>query len=72
MDKQVQDTQNCVTKNPTPITQEPHRSSRISQKPERYGFLISDECDVLLIDQDESMAYKEGITGPESQNGLKP
>ena len=39
MEEQKQDTQTVVTENPTPITQEPRRSSRICQEPERYGFL---------------------------------
>jgi hypothetical protein len=60
-----------VTENPIPITQEPRRSSRIRQEPERYGFLISEEGDVLLMDQDEPVTYIKAITGPESEKWLE-
>jgi cyanophycinase-like exopeptidase len=60
-----------VTGNPTPITQEPRRSIRIRQEPERYGFLISEEGDVLLMDQDEPVTYIEAITGLEYEKCLE-
>jgi len=60
-----------VTENPIPVTQDPRRSSRIRQEPERYGYLISKEGDVLLMDQDEPVTYIEDIIGPESEKWLE-
>jgi len=64
MEEQEQDSQTVVIKNPIPVTQELRRSSRIRQEPERYGYLISKEGDVLLMDQ-------EATTGPESEKWLE-
>lgn len=71
VEEQGQDTQTVMTENPIPVTQEPRRSSRIRQEPERYGYLISQEGDVLLMDQDEPVTYTEAITGPESKKWLE-
>ncbi|PNX91167.1 putative retrotransposon Ty1-copia subclass protein [Trifolium pratense] len=71
MEEQEQDTQAVVIENPTPTTQEPRRSNRIRLEPERYGFLISEEGDVLLMDQDEPVTYQEAVTGPESAKWLE-
>ena len=47
-------------------TQEiPRRSGRTRHEPERYEFLVSNEDDVTLID-DEPTSYKEAITSPDS------
>ena len=71
MEEQEQDTQTIVTEIPIPVTQEPRRSNRIRQEPERYGYLISKEGDVLLMDQDEPVTYTEAITGLESEKWLE-
>jgi len=71
MEEREQDTQTDVTENPIPVTQEPRRSSKPRQKPERYGYLISKEGDVLLMDQDEAVTYTEANTSPESEKWLK-
>ena len=39
-------------------TQVFHRTSRIRSVPKRYGFLISEQNDVLLIENDEPTTYK--------------
>ena len=36
-----------------PIAQEPRRSRRIRHEPERYGFLITNDESIVLVDQDE-------------------
>ena len=71
MEEQERDAQDVVTENPAHITQEPRRSNRIRQEPERYGYLISEQGDVLLMDQDEPVTYQEAITGPESEKWLE-
>ena len=37
------------------ITQEPRRSGRIRHEPERYGFFVTDDPSIVLVDQDEAM-----------------
>jgi len=61
MEEHEQDTQTVVIEDPTPITQEPHWSNKIRQEHERYGFLILEEGDVLLLDEDEPITYQEVI-----------
>ena len=51
-----------------PITQVPRRSGRIHHEPERYGFLITDDPSIVLVDQDEPTSYREAI---ESLNSAK-
>ncbi|VFQ64736.1 unnamed protein product [Cuscuta campestris] len=48
-------------------TQEPRRSNRLRTQPERYGFLLTFEGDVMLIDQDEPETYLEVISCPEAE-----
>ncbi|VFQ80902.1 unnamed protein product [Cuscuta campestris] len=48
-------------------TQEPRRSNRLRTQPERYGFLLTFEGDVMLIDQDEPETYLEAISCPEAE-----
>lgn len=43
----------------------------ICQELERYGFLISEQGDVLFMDQDEPVTYQEVITSPESEKWLE-
>ena len=38
---------------PTQVTQDLRRSGRIRQNPKRYGFLVTDNHDVILMDHDE-------------------
>ncbi|VFQ84487.1 unnamed protein product [Cuscuta campestris] len=48
----------------------PRRSDRMRNPPVRYGFLVSDEGDVLLVDQGEPETYLEAITCLESEQWL--
>ena len=52
-------------------TQVSHRTSRIRCVPERYGFLISEQKDVLLIEDDEPTTYEESLNSSESDKWLK-
>ena len=38
-----------------------YRTSRIHTLPTKYGFLISEQKDVLLIENDEPTTYEESI-----------
>ena len=41
-------------------------SSRIYIVPERYGFLINEQNDVLLLEDDEPTIYEEYLNSSES------
>ena len=47
------------------------RTSRIRFVPVRYGFLISEQNDVLLIENDEPITYEESLNSSESDQWLK-
>ena len=53
------------------VTQGPRRSDRVRHQPERYGFLITDSRDVLLIDQNEPTTYQEAVLGPDFEKWLE-
>ena len=46
------------------------RTSRIRSVPERYGFLISEQKDVLLIENDEPTTYEESLNSSESNKWI--
>jgi hypothetical protein len=71
MEEQEQETQNVVEEQPAQVTQDQRRSNRIRHQPERYGYLITEQGDVLLMDQDEPVTYQEAITGAESEKWLE-
>jgi hypothetical protein len=71
MEELEQETQVVVEEQPAQVEQDQRRSSRIHHLPERYGYLITDQGDVLLMDQDEPVTYQEAITGPESEKWLE-
>ncbi|PKI69439.1 hypothetical protein CRG98_010142 [Punica granatum] len=52
-------------------TAEPRRSSRIHHEPDRYGFLVTQDNNVLLIDNDEPTTYAEAVIGPDSEKWLE-
>ena len=56
---------------PPQVTQGPRRSDRVRHQPERYGFLITDSRDVLLMDQNEPTTYQEAMLGPDSEKWLE-
>ena len=49
-------TQIVVESESTP--QEPRRSGRIRHEPERYGFLVTDDKDLILMDQNERTTFQ--------------
>ncbi|KAI5437994.1 hypothetical protein KIW84_023936 [Lathyrus oleraceus] len=53
MEELEQETQVVVEEQPAQVEQDQRRSSKIRHIPERYGYLITDQGDVLLMDQDE-------------------
>ncbi|KAK2382604.1 secreted RxLR effector protein [Trifolium repens] len=71
MEEQEQETQNVVEEQPAQVTQDQRRSNRIRHQPERYGYLITEQGDVLLMDQDEPVTYQEAISGAESEKWLE-
>ena len=52
-------------------TQVFRRTSRIRFFPKRYGFLNSEQKDVLLIENDEPTTYEESLNSLESNQWLK-
>ena len=52
---------------PVQETQVLRRSYRTRHEPERYGFLITDSCDVLLMDQNEPTTYQEAVLSSDSE-----
>ena len=53
-----------------PIAQNLLRSDRICHEPGRYGFLVTDNHDVLLVDQNEPTTYQEAMLDPDSEKWL--
>ena len=45
--------------------------TRISQNLERYGFLVTNNHDVILMDHDEPASYQEAISSPDSDIWLE-
>ena len=60
-----------VTVEPAQVPQGPRRSDRIRQIPIRYGFLITHDNDVLIVDQNEPTSYQEAINSPDSEKWLE-
>ena len=56
---------------PTHVTQDLKRSNRICQNLERYGFLVTENHDVILMDNDEPTSYQEAISNPDSDRWLE-
>ena len=52
-------------------TQEPRRSGTIRHKPEIYGFLVTEDKDLILVDQNEPTTYQEAIENQESKKWLR-
>ncbi|PKI46220.1 hypothetical protein CRG98_033392, partial [Punica granatum] len=63
--------QGVVGQSSVQVTQKPRRSSRIRREPERYEFLVTQDNDVLLIDNDEPTTYAEAVIGPDSEKWLE-
>ena len=56
---------------PTLVPQGPRRSGRTRQILMRYEFLITDDNDVLIMDQNEPTSYQEAINSPNSEKQLE-
>ena len=56
---------------PTQVTQDLRRSGRIRQNPERCGFLVTNNHDVILMDHDEPASYQDAISSPNSDRWLE-
>ena len=65
----LQDSQSVVES--TSSAQGPRRSSRIHHEPKRYGFLVTDDKTIELVDQDEPTTYHEAMMSPDFENWLK-
>ncbi|PKI39771.1 hypothetical protein CRG98_039816 [Punica granatum] len=63
--------QGVVAQSSAQMTQKPRRSGRIRHEPERYGFLMTQDNNILLIDNDESTIYAEAMIGPDSKKWLE-
>ena len=56
---------------PAQVPQGPRRSGRTCQIPMRYGFLITDDNDVLIVDQSEPTSYQEALNSLNSEKWLE-
>src|SRR5262249_24233818 len=54
-----------------PNTQELRKSDRIRRPPKRYEFLISEDKDVFLVEENEPTSYKEAISDIDSIKWLE-
>ena len=55
----------------TSSAQDPRRSSRIHHEPKRYGFLVTNDKTIELVDQDEPRTYHEAMMSPDSEKWLQ-
>ena len=56
---------------PIQLPQGLRRSGKTHQIPIRYGFFITDDNDVLIVDQSEPTSYQEAINSPDSEKWLE-
>ena len=55
----------------TSFEQGPRRSNRIHHEPKRYGFLVTDENTIALVDQDEPTTDHEAMMSPYYEKWLQ-
>ena len=61
-----------VESNPVQETHVVRRSSRILHEPERYyEFLLTQDGDVMLMDNDEPLTYQDAMSSPDSERWLE-
>jgi hypothetical protein len=48
----------------------PHRSIRARHTTEKFTLLTMEQCDILLLDNDEPITYTEAMMGPDSEKWL--
>ena len=65
----LQDSQTVVES--TSSAQGPRRSSRIYHEPKRYGFVVTNDKTIELVDQDEPTTYYEAMMSPDSEKWLQ-
>ena len=53
------------------VTQAPRRSTRVCTLPERYGFLVDQDEDVTVVENDEPTSYDEVLKSSDSELWLK-
>jgi hypothetical protein len=61
----VQEVQNVVP--PDVEAPAPRRSIRAHHTTEEFTLLTTEQCDVLLLDNDEPMTYTKAMMGPDSE-----
>ena len=52
-------------------TKDVRRSNRIRHKHERYGFLLTQTGDIMLMDNDEPITYQDAMNSPEFERWLE-
>ena len=65
----LQDSQLVVES--TSSAQGPRRSSRIHHEPKRYGFLVTEDKTIEVVDQDEPTTYHEAMMSLDSKKWLQ-
>ena len=65
----LQDSQPVVKS--TTSAQGPRRSSRIHHEPKRYGFLVTNDKIIELVDQDEPTTYHKTMMSPDYEKWLQ-
>ena len=55
----------------TTSAQGPRRSNRIHLEPKRYGFLVTDNKTIELVDKDEPTTYHEAMMNPDYEKLLQ-
>ena len=53
------------------VAQGPRRSDRTRSQPQRYGFFMIENKDVLLMERGEPTTYQEAIVGPNSEKWVE-
>ena len=48
----------------------PRRSERASRPPVRYRFLVSEGVELVLVDHDDPVTFREVMDGPDSKTWL--
>ncbi|KAK9043227.1 hypothetical protein V6N11_071574 [Hibiscus sabdariffa] len=72
IEPEVEEIFQAVEENPTDLETQPlRRSTRERHEPERYGFLVTTQGDVILVDHDEPKTYQEAVVSPDSEKWLE-
>ena len=72
VEPEVEQTPQIVEESSTDLDTRPlRRSTRERLVPERYGFLVTTQGDIILVDQDEPRTYQEAVESPDSEKWLE-